>query len=226
MYSVIILAAGTGSRMGLGYNKMLYPLAGTPVIVRTVQRFKADPACCQIIVVANPEELQEISAIVGGVLLVAGGRERQDSVYQGLLAVSEEIVLVHDGARPFVSPEMIAGCLDFAAKQGAAVVGVPVKDTIKQVAKSGNVIQTLERSNLFAVQTPQAALTQLLKQSHEAAQKDGFLGTDEASLIEKYTDVPVMMVPGAYTNIKLTTPEDLLLAERILEGEKDADWTL
>lgn len=214
MYSVIILAAGTGSRMGLGYNKILYPLAGKPVIVHTVQSFKNDPACHEIVVVTNDKET--LTQWLPDVKIVEGGKERQDSVYQGLLATTSETVLVHDGARPFVTLEMIQNLLAKTLEGGAAILGVPVKDTIKRV-QNGKVLETLERQELYACQTPQAAPRELLLKAHKQAQKDGFLGTDEASLIEKYTDTTVHLVEGSYTNIKLTTPEDLLLAERLLQ---------
>ncbi|MCL1949662.1 MAG: 2-C-methyl-D-erythritol 4-phosphate cytidylyltransferase [Turicibacter sp.] len=215
MYSVIILAAGTGTRMGLGYNKMLYLLGGRPVVVRTVERFKADPSCQEIIVVTN--ELVEMRRLLSDVKIIPGGKERQDSVYQGLLEVGLPTVLVHDGARPFVTQAMIDECLNVIQKGAAAVVGMPVKDTIKRVATGGEVVETLNREELFAVQTPQGTLTESLRKAHECARSEGFLGTDEATLIEKYLDVPVQIVPGNYSNIKLTTPEDLIFAERLLE---------
>ena len=215
MYSAIVLAAGTGSRMGLGYNKMLYPLQGIPVMVRTVQKFKDDPACRQIIVVTD--DITKASQLLDGVQIVNGGKERQDSVYKGLLNVTEKLVLVHDGARPFVSQSMIDSLVEVASSGMAAIVGVPVKDTIKRLRPDKSVLETLKRDELYAVQTPQAAPAELLRMVHEHAQKVGFLGTDEASLIEKFSQVPVQIVEGAYTNIKLTTPEDLLLAERLLQ---------
>lgn len=201
--------------MGLGYNKMLYELGGQPVVVRTVQKFKADPACRQIIVVTN--EVEEMKLLLTDVQLVAGGKERQDSVYQGLLAVASATVLVHDGARPFVTQAMIDGLLEAVSTGAAAIVGMPVKDTIKRLGPDAAVLETLKRDELVAVQTPQAAPTRLLLKAHEAARREGFLGTDEASLIERYTDAAVQLVPGSYSNIKLTTPEDLLLAERLLQ---------
>jgi len=227
MYSVVVLAAGSGSRMGLGYNKIFYSLAGKPVIVHTLQKFKADLACREIVVVTNDSDamhelLRDNLFIDAGkaqtLKIVSGGAERQDSVYQGLLAVTSEAVLVHDGARPFVDLGMVQNLLNAVATGDAAIVGVPVKDTIKRVA-SGKVLETLKREELYAVQTPQAAPVKLLREAHEQAQLDGFLGTDEASLIEKYTDAVVRMVEGSYRNIKLTTPEDLLLAERLLQEE-------
>ena len=131
---------------------------------------------------------------------------------------SVEVVLVHDGARPFVTQQMISECFELAKKGHPSIVAVPVKDTMKRVV-NGVVVETPNRDEMYSVQTPQAAPTELLKKAHEAAKKTHFLGTDEASLIEKYTDIPVCVVKGAYTNIKLTTPEDLLMAEQLLVAE-------
>ena len=147
--------------------------------------------------------------------IVSGGSERQYSVYHGLQVVREEVVLVHDGARPFVTQQMISECFELAKKGHPSIVAVPVKDTMKRVV-NGVVVETPNRDEMYSVQTPQAAPTELLKKAHEAAKKTHFLGTDEASLIEKYTDIPVCVVKGAYTNIKLTTPEDLILANQLL----------
>ena len=130
----------------------------------------------------------------------------------------EEVVLVHDGARPFVTSQMIAECVSLAQEEKAAIVAVPVKDTMKRVI-DGVVVETPRRDEMYSVQTPQAAPTELLKKAHKAAKDANFLGTDEASLIEKFTDNPVHVVKGSYTNIKLTTPEDLLMAEQLLHLE-------
>ena len=218
MYTAIVLAAGMGSRMGLGYNKMLYTLAEEPVFVHTLRKFQQDPHCGQLILVINPQDRESIGDwLPEGALVVEGGAQRQDSVYAGLLAATEDIVLVHDGARPFLSQSMIDGCVEWARQGGAAVVAVPVKDTIKRVGADGIIEETLVRDELVSVQTPQAASYRTLKRAHLAAQAAGFLGTDEASLIEKFTDVQVKVIEGSYTNIKLTTAEDLILAKRLLK---------
>ena len=220
MYSAIVLAAGSGSRMGLGYNKMLYPIHQKPVVIHTLQKFVNDKYCSQIIVVVNPNEVETVTALIEfnpRVQIVFGGSERQYSVYQGLKVVKESVVLVHDGARPLVSKRMIDECYALGRSGVASVVGVAVKDTMKRVDNSGNVIETLNRDEIYSIQTPQAAPTELLKKAHEQAKKDSFLGTDESSLIEKYTSAQVRIVQGSYTNIKLTTPEDLILAEQMLE---------
>lgn len=219
-YSAIILAAGTGSRMGLGYNKMLHLVHQKPVVAHTVQPFLQDPRCSQLILVVNQAELAVMQSIFPNEHLqfVIGGSKRQESVYQGLQQVKEKIVLIHDGARPFVNQRMIEDCYMWATSGVAAVVGVPVKDTIKRVSKERMVLETLERHELFSIQTPQAATTATLKLAHEKARAENFIGTDDVSLIERYTKVNVRIVEGAYTNIKLTTPEDLVMAAELLKG--------
>ena len=222
MYSAMVLAAGIGSRMGLGYNKMLYEIKGAPVIIHTIKKFLNDETCGQIVLVVNELEiktmqqlLNETKLIDERIEIVKGGKERQYSVYNGLQVINQDIVLVHDGARPFVTSEMIQKCYELATSGYPSIVAVPVKDTMKRVI-NGVVIETPNRDEMYSVQTPQAAPTALLRQAHEAAKKENFLGTDEASLIERYTDQSVHVVKGSYTNIKLTTPEDLLMAEQLL----------
>ena len=218
-YSAIILAAGSGSRMGLGYNKILHMTNQKPAVLYSLETFLADNCCVQLILVINPLEAETIKKIIPldeRILMISGGDERQDSVYQGLQQVTEAVVLVHDGARIFVNQTMIDECYRFASIGVAAVVGVPVKDTVKRVNEERVVLETLPRQELFSIQTPQSAPTHLLKLAHEKAKVEQFLGTDEASLIERYTNIPVHIVKGSYRNIKLTTPEDLLIAEQLL----------
>lgn len=225
MYSAIVLSAGIGSRMGLGYNKMLYEIKGLPIVIHTVQKFLTDVNCGQLILVVNPTEMDNMQQLLRKaniqdhrIEIIGGGSERQYSVYNGLQKVNQEVVLVHDGARPFVTQRMIDECYHQALEGKPSIVAVPVKDTIKRVMNN-QVIETPDRLEMFAVQTPQAAPTGLLKQAHDLAKQHQFLGTDEASLIEKYTTIPVNVVKGDYTNIKLTTPEDLIMAEQLLAVE-------
>lgn len=225
MYSAIVLAAGIGSRMGLGYNKMLHQIKGQPVVIHTIKKFLNDVTCRQVVLVVNELEIETMQQLLSDagvndarIEFVSGGSERQYSVYHGLQVVREDVVLVHDGARPFVTRQMISECVELAKQGHPSIVAVPVKDTMKRVV-NGIVVETPNRDEMYSVQTPQAAPTELLKKAHEAAKEVDFLGTDEASLIEKYTHIPVMVVKGAYTNIKLTTPEDLLMAEQLLVAE-------
>lgn len=222
MYGAIILSAGIGSRMGLGYNKMLYEIHGQPVVVHTLQKFLKDANCGQLVLVVNPTEIEAMQQILkeasladSRIEIVSGGSERQYSVYNGLQVITEDVVLVHDGARPFVTQHMIDECYEQALKGHPSIVAVPVKDTIKRV-EDGVVIDTPQRCQMYAVQTPQAAPTSLLKEAHECAKEVEFLGTDESSLIEKFTKSSVNVVQGDYTNIKLTTPEDLVMAKELL----------
>lgn len=222
-YDVVIPAAGQGKRMKAGMNKQLMELQNEPLIVRTLKVFENDEWCRGIIVVINEAErtqfeqlfsrfhIKKITAIVGG------GKERQHSVYNGLRAIkNSDIVLIHDGARPFVTIELIHQLVNEAKEHGAAIPAVRVKDTVKKV-RGQFVEETVERSSLWAVQTPQAFHVSLVLRAHEQAQKDGYIGTDDASLVERIGG-KVKIVEGDYRNIKLTTPDDLLFAEAILSG--------
>ncbi|WP_409296444.1 2-C-methyl-D-erythritol 4-phosphate cytidylyltransferase [Peribacillus sp. SCS-26] len=226
-YDVIIPAAGRGTRMKADRNKLLLPLKGTPLIVYTIKVFSNDPSCRRIILPVASGDMESLEEIINGhsfgkpIQLIAGGKERQDSVYNGLMALGETegMVLVHDGARPFIQQNQIEALVRTASSSGAAILAVPVKDTIKR-ALDNTVIETVERSSLWAVQTPQAFRISLLKEAHSEAKKTHFLGTDEASLIEKLGH-SVSVVEGNYDNIKITTPEDLYFAEAILNKVND-----
>lgn len=227
-YQVVVVAAGQGSRMGADRNKVLLPLKGTPVIIHTLRIFEKDPCCEGIVLVVRESErdlfrgLFEKYGIHKVVALAAGGSERQESVFNGLKSLKssdDRIVLVHDGARPFIDRRRIAGVVEAADKHGAALLAVPVKDTIKQV-DSGKVRKTLERKSLWAAQTPQAfRLSVILRAYREGADRH-FMATDDASLVEEM-GMPVVTVSGSYRNIKLTTPEDMIIAEKFLEEEKE-----
>lgn len=222
-YQVIVLAAGQGKRMKAGKNKQFIELEGKPVIIHTLSVFEADPWCSEIKLVINEREKDIFKELLTQYPMlkvkemIIGGEERQDSVYNGLTSLqSAEIVLVHDGARPFISQEVIHDLVEVASKNGAAIVGVPVKDTIKRVSNAGVVVQTVERSSLWSIQTPQAFRYGILKEAHDKAKTENYLGTDEASLVERI-NVPVHIVRGEYENFKLTTPEDLILAKAFLQ---------
>jgi len=218
-YQVIIPAAGSGKRMGAGYNKLLMNLAGRPIILHTLDVFEKDSSCSRIILVIHSDDdsfFAEIQSHYTKIHIVYGGSERQYSVYNGLKAAETEgIILVHDGARPFIRPETISRLVQSASECGAAIAAVPVKDTIKKVIDL-EVIETVDRSSLWQVQTPKAFHFSVLQSAHEQAKIEGYLGTDEASLVEK-NGHPVKIVESDYDNIKLTTPEDLYFAEAILK---------
>jgi 2-C-methyl-D-erythritol 4-phosphate cytidylyltransferase len=220
-YKVILPAAGQGKRMGAGKNKLLLELKGIPVLIHTIRVFEEDATCSGIILVVHPQEEMEFNALLTKyhvkkvIRLVPGGKERQQSIYQALKTVKTDgIILVHDAARPFIQQEHIHRLIETAKEIGAAILGVPTKDTVKKV-QDGVVVETIERSSLWAVQTPQAFRMSILWEAYEKAESDHFLGTDDSSLVERLPH-PVAMVEGDYDNIKLTTPEDLVFAEAIL----------
>ncbi|MFJ7978478.1 2-C-methyl-D-erythritol 4-phosphate cytidylyltransferase [Peribacillus sp. NPDC096379] len=224
-YEVVIPAAGQGKRMKAGKNKLFIELIETPIIVYTLQVFDRDPACKRIILTINPEEAAIFTGLIKKyeikktIKLVPGGKERQQSVFNGLKEIKEDgLVLVHDGARPFIDHLLIKRLTEAAFTHGGAIVAVPVKDTIKKV-KDSMVIETVERSSLWAVQTPQAFRVSILKKAHEDAEKANYLGTDDASLLERMGQ-PVVIIEGNYDNIKITTQEDLYFAEAILHKNK------
>ncbi|TCP24138.1 2-C-methyl-D-erythritol 4-phosphate cytidylyltransferase [Scopulibacillus darangshiensis] len=224
-YDVVILAAGKGKRMGAGKNKMLLEVAGIPIILHTLLAFESDKACSRIVLVINESERDIFSSFLSHfnitkvVKMVQGGTERQDSVYQGLKVLSGEgIVLIHDGARPFVKKESIARVTETARDEGAAILAVPVKDTIKKVLDH-KVQETVERSDLWAVQTPQAFRLPLILAAHRTGLQRGLQATDDASLMEQ-TGQTVAVVEGDYQNIKITTPEDMLIAEQFMRNKK------
>ncbi|WP_408008916.1 2-C-methyl-D-erythritol 4-phosphate cytidylyltransferase [Pseudalkalibacillus sp. A8] len=225
-YVVVIPAAGQGKRMDAGKNKQFITLQGIPLIVHTLRIFQEDDWCSGIILVGNNRELDELERIVSEYKLekvqriVAGGQERQHSVYEGLKAIdSESIVLIHDGARPFVSINSIHNLVTKTIDSGAAVLAVPIKDTVKRI-QQGTVIETVDRSSLWAVQTPQAFHLSLIRDAHESAEEKGHLGTDDASLVEHFGQA-VSIVEGDYLNIKLTTKEDLLFANAIIQEREE-----
>ncbi|MFT4415695.1 2-C-methyl-D-erythritol 4-phosphate cytidylyltransferase [Fredinandcohnia humi] len=225
-YQVVIPAAGQGKRMNAGKNKQFIKLQSIPVIIHTLRVFEKDPHCSGIILVINKDEQEEFEKLLATyniqkvTSLVHGGSERQHSVYNGLQNVrNSEIVLVHDGARPFVKVEFIHKLVKAAVENGAAILAVPVKDTIKRASIDLHVNETVERSGLWAVQTPQAFHVSVLTAAHEQARREQYLGTDEASLVERLPR-QVTIVEGDYLNIKLTTQDDLLFAEAILKNWK------
>lgn len=216
MWGAIILGGGSGQRMGAKCNKVLLPIAGKSMIVRSVEAFV--PLVEQVVVVSREEDMPVMASELAqnglDVPMVSGGATRQESVWRGLQALSGQCggVLVHDGARCLVTADVIQRCMASVEEYGTGVAAVPVTDTIKTVSDANIALDTPNRASLRAVQTPQGFKTDLLRRAHEQAQRDGFLGTDDASLVERL-GVPVQLTEGSRRNIKLTTPEDLLMAE-------------
>lgn len=219
----MIPAAGSSERMGTGVDKQLLSLCGRTVLERSVLGVAKARWVGQIVLVVRPgrvEFFQEWCRGFAGlnICVVAGGSSRQGSVYKGLAAVSAaaEIVIVHDGARPLVEPVLVDAVAEAAVKYGAATAGVPAKDTVKVVGSDGRVEKTLPRDGLWLVQTPQAFRRDIIERAHERALEQNINGTDDASLVEE-CGWPVFVVSGSYSNIKITTPEDIIVARALLE---------
>ena len=209
-YSAIVLCAGKGSRSGLTYNKILYRFKNKTVYEMTMDIFLNDERCKQIVVVTKEEELDDLKKLISSKKIdyVFGGKERQDSVYNGLQVVKEDYVLIHDGARPYLKKENIDDILECLNKNNACLLVVPVKDTIK-VCMDGNIVKTLPREQLVQAQTPQAFKTELIKRCYQKGKDQNYIATDDASLVEYFENIEVKAVLGSYSNIKITTPDDL-----------------
>ncbi len=211
-YAALIVAAGSGERMGLGYNKLLYRLhSGNTVLEETLQIFLKDERCAQLVLVINEAERESILGMYSDqrVVLVKGGSTRQESVYHGLQAVQEDKVLIHDGARPWLSKECLDRIVAGVEQYPACLLGVALKDTIKQVDEQGFVVMTHQRDILRQAQTPQAFDTRLILDCYKKAAEKGIVASDDAQLVELCTDVAVRMIEGSYENRKVTTREDL-----------------
>lgn len=221
--SAIIVAAGKGRRMKAASPKQYLMLGGLPILSLTILAVDACPEVDDICLVVPGSAMDHCRKAVLDpirlrvpVRMVAGGACRQESVYNGLSTMVNDdgVVLIHDGVRPFVKPDEIRRCIDAAQIHGACIPGLPVSDTLKAVDDHGNIIQTIDRSRLWHAQTPQAFQCRLIKDAHEKAKHDGVTGTDDASLLERLGE-KVRLVPGSIFNIKITTPEDLKMAEAI-----------
>ena len=216
----VIVAAGTASRMG-GIDKVMAPIQGEPMILRTVRNFQNCDAISEIVIVAREDLILPITNLCGGMTkvtaVVAGGKSRQESVHLGLNALSGKVklVAVHDGARPLITWQVIDRAVRAANTYGAAAPGIPVKDTIK-VVTGGVVKETPDRATLQAVQTPQVFDLDLLKGALKKAELDGAQVTDDCSAVEML-GMSVKIVEGDERNIKVTTPMDLKIAEMLLE---------
>ncbi|GGA04431.1 2-C-methyl-D-erythritol 4-phosphate cytidylyltransferase [Paenibacillus marchantiophytorum] len=222
---VIIVAAGKGSRMGTAESKQYLQLGQKPILVHTLQLFQNIQEVHEIILVVGEHDIDRCRSYVQDYGLsktthvLAGGAERQDSVRRGLDSLQQgtDWVLVHDGVRPFAKKEHVFDCLRKAQEQDAAVLAVPVKDTIKVVDTEKRIQSTPDRRSLWAIQTPQAFRLSVLQEAHERALQENFIGTDDAMLVERI-GTTVHVVEGDYYNIKITTPEDLPWAEWILNN--------
>ena len=233
MVTAIFPAAGKGKRMQAGMNKVLVELEGVPILVRTLARFSRCQAVDRLVVVVAAHEVDFVTDMLTGAdreyglkpwQVTAGGSERQYSVWNGIQAVQgaadDDIILVHDAARPLVSEKTILETIRVAEEKGAAIAAVPAKNTIKMCNSAGEVVETPDRSRLWEVQTPQGFRRDILVRANQQAMAESFLGTDDASLVERLGQ-KVFIVESDYRNIKLTTPEDMVIAKAFLAAEEE-----
>ena len=226
-FSAIVLAAGSGSRMGLNVKKQYLDLCGKPLMYYALDAFEKSRVD-EVVLVVSPgdedfvrEKILEPYGFTKITAIVPGGKERYDSVYEGLKACTGDYVLIHDGARAFVTKEIIGHAMDDVVKYNANVVAVPAKDTIKLADAQGFVSDTIDRRYAWNIQTPQCFAYDLVKKAYEDALKGDTTGiTDDAMIVEKMTDQKVKFTMGSYDNIKVTTIEDLSLGEIILKKQK------
>jgi 2-C-methyl-D-erythritol 4-phosphate cytidylyltransferase len=225
--AAIIAAAGLGRRMQQDTPKTYLQLAGKPILIHTLEVFENVPEVKEVLVVVHPEDLEFCQEEVIDpyplkkvLRLVPGGKERQDSVYHALKVLNKEaveldVILVHDAVRPLVDPAQVRKVVVAARRHGGAILGIPCQDTLKRVNSRGEVVATVDRQELWQVQTPQAFQAALLWRAYQEAMERGFYATDEAALVEALGET-VVVVPGTCLNLKITTPDDLKMAEAIL----------
>ncbi|MDX2446207.1 MAG: 2-C-methyl-D-erythritol 4-phosphate cytidylyltransferase [Desulfobacterales bacterium] len=224
----IIVSAGKGVRMNRSTPKQYLLLQGRPVLCHTIMAFNECPEVDNIVLVVPEKDIRYCrDQLLSGlnidtpVNVLAGGNRRQDSVFNGILSIDGQdgIVVVHDGVRPLIRPEMISRCINKARITGACILGVSLHDTLKIVNNDSLIQGTIARKSLWAAQTPQAFHYQLIRDAHEAAANAGFETTDDAALLE-WMGLPVSILQGTRDNFKITTNEDLVLAEAILPQTK------
>ena len=222
--AAVIVAAGKASRFGGNQKKQYASLGGRTVLAQTLMTFDRCGRIDEVFLVVSREDRDLCQEAVltpcsfhKPIHLITGGVDRQESVYKGLEATEGrfEFVLIHDGVRPFVTNDMIDGCMEQVGKRGACVVAEPIPDTVKRVDETDRIVSTVDRSNLRLAQTPQAFRYQLIWKAHVAAAREGYRGTDDAQLVERL-GATVVTVPGSRKNIKITTREDLEIANRLL----------
>ncbi len=230
--SVIIPAAGLGTRMGREKSgvsrKQFMLLDGAPILIHTIRKFLRCPSVTEIVIALRAEDMDWARELVAAekaskpVRFVEGGDSRQESVEHALatLASGTELVAVHDAVRPFIAPEIVEKVIAEAAHSGAAIVGIVPVDTVKQMHKKDKIKSTLPREHLVMAQTPQVFKFDLLKEAFAAARADQFIGTDEASLVERLERIDVSVVQGSDRNIKITKPTDMDLAHLFLAQER------
>jgi 2-C-methyl-D-erythritol 4-phosphate cytidylyltransferase len=223
----IIVSAGKGVRMNRSTPKQYLLLQGRPVLCHTIMAFSKCPDVDKIVLVVPEKDIQYCREhLLSGlginkpVKVLAGGERRQDSVFNGILSIDDRdaIVVIHDGVRPLIQPKMISRCVNHAKLSGACILGVPLQETLKTVGRDGLIQKTINRESLWTAQTPQAFYYQHIRDAHEAAAKAGIQATDDAALLERM-GLPVNILPSTVENIKITTNDDLVLADAILSQE-------
>ena len=226
MVSAIIVAAGQGIRMKGTMRKQYLDLSGQPVLAHSIMTFDSCSLVDEILLVIPKEDVEYCQNKILSLLdlnnqinLVCGGDKRQDSVYNGLKATTKntETVVIHDGVRPFIQPEDLKQCILVSKKYGACILGTPASDTLKRADKSNIIETTLSRENIWLAQTPQAFKYDLILKAHETARRDGYVGTDDASLVERMGE-DVKIINGGKFNIKITKKEDLAIAKAMFDA--------
>jgi 2-C-methyl-D-erythritol 4-phosphate cytidylyltransferase len=221
--TAVIPAAGEGKRMNS--KKQFLELNGRPVLDITVSVFNECQSIDEIIVVAAKEDMELTKDLLKGIKkvknIVAGGQDRQDSVYNGIEAIKpeseEDLVIIHDAARPLITKDIISRAVTEAKVSKAVVVGLPSKDTVKTVSPENIIMETLDRASIWLVQTPQVFHYSVIKQAYERARKINYKATDDSKLVERL-GISVKMIMGSHENLKITTKEDMAMAEAILKG--------
>ena len=229
IWSVIVVAAGNARRMQ-GIDKIMTPIGGAPILARTLSVFQSNDNISEIVVVTRSDLLKDVESICKAnklnkvTAVVAGGAERVDSVREGLRAVRQDaqLIAIHDGARPFLSQQVLNEVLHQAAATGAAAPAIAVSDTIKQVNEQGHVYATVDRSSLRAIQTPQVFQADLIRAAIEKACKDNAAVTDDCSAVERL-GMTVVLTKGDVKNIKVTTPFDLIIANAIVSQQEEGE---
>jgi 2-C-methyl-D-erythritol 4-phosphate cytidylyltransferase len=223
--NAVIVAAGEGKRIGTHIPKLFLPLASRPLILHTLSRFAESQTVRKVVLVTAEKEMARCQNLIRSdsqlrcleFVLHSGGPRRQDSVSRGLSRLDSdcEVVVIHDGVRPFVSSRLIDQCVEVAFREGAVVVGVPVRDTIKVLSKDRRFRETPPRNSLWEVQTPQVFRVEIIREAYDRAAREGTEATDDAMLVERLGK-SVRLLEGRTSNIKITVPEDLLFAEALL----------
>lgn len=228
MVSAVITAAGIGKRMNTGMPKQYINLRGMPILAYTIDRFEKCSSVDEIIIVSGKRDIDYVRRDIVEKYgfskvkkITEGGSERQYSVYNGIKCTDKksDVILIHDGVRPFVSTEFIDKIILETLEYGCCVLGTRVKDTIKKCDHRGKIVETPDRNTLWIAQTPQSFKAEIIRSVYKKAEEEGFLGTDDSMLAEKY-GYSVKMTEGDYSNIKITTPEDLYFGQAVIQQQE------